>query len=71
MSHPDHEVERIDERALLLPEELAAGSDDPEGQAAAILAESDDRTDHPSETRAASSQTDGTDGPSGQSSGDG
>lgn len=31
----------------LLPEEVAAGSDDPLGQAEAILAESEERTDHP------------------------
>lgn len=37
--------DRIDQRAALLPEEKAAGSADPEGQAAAILAESDERED--------------------------
>jgi hypothetical protein len=31
----------------LLPEERAAGSDDPEAEAAAILADSDERTDDP------------------------
>lgn len=36
--------ERVDARAAeLLPEERAAGSDDPEAQAAAVLAESDER----------------------------
>jgi hypothetical protein len=36
--------DRIDSRAAdLLPEERAAGSDDPHAQAAAILAESDHR----------------------------
>lgn len=36
--------ERVDARAAeLLPEEQAAGSDDPEAQAAAVLAESDER----------------------------
>ncbi|GAA0530921.1 hypothetical protein GCM10010172_09520 [Paractinoplanes ferrugineus] len=36
--------DRISERAAeLLPEERAAGSDDPRAQAAAILADSDDR----------------------------
>jgi hypothetical protein len=36
--------ERIEARAeALLPEELEAGSDDPEAQAAAILEESDER----------------------------
>nr|BFE62733.1 hypothetical protein GCM10020063_072590 [Dactylosporangium thailandense] len=35
--------ERIRERADLLPEELAAGSDDPKAQAEAVLKDSDDR----------------------------
>jgi hypothetical protein len=36
--------DRVAERAAeLLPEEAAAGSDDPEAQAEAILAESDER----------------------------
>jgi len=35
------------QRAQLLPEERAAGSDDPQGQAEAILAESEERTEHP------------------------
>ncbi len=34
-------------RAHLLPEELAVGSDDPQGQAEAILAESLERTEDP------------------------
>ena len=55
------ERERIERRAELLPEEEAAGSDDPEAQAAAILAESDERTEDPSGTRAESSQTLGED----------
>jgi hypothetical protein len=39
---------RVDRRAEdLLPEEQAAGSDDPQAQAAEILAESDERADHP------------------------
>ncbi|WP_433057452.1 hypothetical protein [Dactylosporangium sp. CS-033363] len=38
--------ERIRERADLLPEELAAGSDDPEAQAEAVLQDSDDREDY-------------------------
>ena len=54
--------ERIQSRAELLPEEESAGgSDDPEAQAAAILEESDERTDDPSGTRAESSQTLGRD----------
>ncbi len=46
---PDPEaVERhVESRAELLPEELAAGSDDPQAQAEAILAESLERTEHP------------------------
>lgn len=48
---------RIEERAELLPEEQAAGSDDPEAQAEAILEESDERTDDPEGTREDSSQT--------------
>ncbi len=42
---PDHE--HVEQRAALLPEELAAGSADPQAQAEAVLAESQDRTDHP------------------------
>ena len=49
--------ERIESRAELLPEEQAAGSDDPEAQAEQILAESDERTDDPEGTRAESTQT--------------
>ena len=41
---PDRDEQRVHERALdLLPEERAAGSDDPEAQAAAVLADSDER----------------------------
>lgn len=46
----------IDERAHLLPEELAAGSDDPQSQAEAILAESAERTENPQGTQDDSSQ---------------
>lgn len=35
------------DRSHLLPEERAAGSDDPRAQAEAILAESEERTEHP------------------------
>jgi hypothetical protein len=56
---PDHD--RIEQRAELLPEELAAGSDDPEAQAEAILQESDERVDDSSGTRADSTQTPGHD----------
>lgn len=48
---------RADSRAELLPEEQAAGSDDPHAQAEAILAESDERTDDPEGTQHESSQT--------------
>jgi hypothetical protein len=39
----EHEPERVAERAELLPEERAAGSADEDGQAEAILAESEER----------------------------
>lgn len=51
--------DRIESRAELLPEEVAAGSDDPDQQARAILADSDERTDHPEKTRDESTQTPG------------
>ena len=51
------DAERVAERAELLPEEREAGSDDPEAQAEAILAESDERVEEPEETRRASTQT--------------
>jgi len=44
-------------RAELLPEEQAVGSADPELQARAILAESEERTEHPERTRHESTQT--------------
>jgi hypothetical protein len=50
---------RIERRADLLPEEVTAGSDDAEAQAEAILEESDERTEHPEETRHESHQTPG------------
>jgi hypothetical protein len=50
---------RVERRADLLPEEQTVGSDDPEAQAEAILEESDQRTDHPEETRHESHQTPG------------
>lgn len=49
----------IERRDDLLPEEREVGSDDPEAQARAILDESEDRTLHPEETRAESTQTPG------------
>ena len=49
---------RVDARAHLLPEEIAAGgSDDPEAQAAAILEDSDARTADPEQTKHDSTQT--------------
>lgn len=56
MSEPADE-DRIAHRAELLPEERAAGTDDPQAQAEAILAESDERTEQPEETRRESVQT--------------
>lgn len=50
--------DRIAERAgHLLPEEEAAGSADPQAQAEAILAESDERTADPEGTRDRSAQS--------------
>jgi len=49
--------ERVAERADLLPEEEAAGSDDPQRQAAAILEDSDRRTAEPEQTKRESVQT--------------
>ncbi|MET7878713.1 hypothetical protein ABZS52_17475 [Micromonospora profundi] len=43
MTYEQSDQERVESRAHLLPEEAAAGSDDPEAQAEAILAESDIR----------------------------
>jgi hypothetical protein len=51
------DANRLDERANLLPEEQSAGSDDPRRQAEIILEDSDERTEHPEETKHASSQT--------------
>ncbi|GAA3613611.1 hypothetical protein GCM10022236_14410 [Microlunatus ginsengisoli] len=53
----DPDDERVEDRAELLPEERAAGSADPEAQAAAILAESDERVADPEGTGATSTQT--------------
>ncbi len=52
------DADRVAERAHLLPEELAAGSDDPTAQAEQILSESDRRTDEPEQTQQESTQTD-------------
>lgn len=53
--HPDQS--RVDSRAELNPEELAAGSDDARRQAEIILEDSDARTEFPQETRHESSQS--------------
>lgn len=47
MSHHQSDQDRIESRAHLLPEEAAAGSDDAQAQADAILAESDLREEDP------------------------
>lgn len=51
------EDDRVEHRAALLPEEVAAGSDDPELQAQLILEDSDQRTADPEGTRRESAQT--------------
>jgi hypothetical protein len=51
------EDRRVAERSELLPEEAATGSADPEAQAEAILADSDERVEDPEGTREDSSQT--------------
>lgn len=53
--HPDEA--RIDGRAGLLPEEAAQGSQDPHRQAEIILEDSDERTEHPEQTKRDSAQT--------------
>ena len=57
MSESPEDEDRIASRSVLLPEETEAGSDDPEHQAEEILRDSDERTEHPDETGAASTQT--------------
>ena len=46
-AHDEPPADAVAERAELLPEELAAGSDDPQAQADEILQESAERTEHP------------------------
>jgi hypothetical protein len=53
----ERRTRRVEERALLLPEERAVGSDDPEAQASAILADSDRREFEPERTQQASQQS--------------
>jgi hypothetical protein len=48
---------RIEQRAHLLPEEEASGSDDPQTQAEIILEDSDTRTADPEGTKRDSQQT--------------
>ena len=55
VEHPDES--RVEARAQLGPEELAAGSDDPHRQAEVILEDSDARTEDPEGTKHDSSQT--------------
>ena len=57
MGRKTEDDDNVGSRAELLPEELAVGSDDPDAQARAILAESEERTEHPEETRLESTQT--------------
>lgn len=46
--HDDEtQARHVASRAELLPEEQAVGSDDPQAQAGAILAESEERIEHP------------------------
>lgn len=63
MSQHEHDTDRDDERAHhradSIPEESAAGADDPEQQAEAVLADSDERVEDPEGTRADSTQTPG------------
>jgi len=53
--HQQHDEHRDDERAASradsIPEEVAAGADDPERQAEAVLADSDERVEDPAGTR--------------------
>ncbi len=57
MSNAPEDEHRAHERATLLPEEQAAGSDDPQAQADAILEDSDERTEQPEQTKRDSVQT--------------
>ena len=47
MTSDPEETARVHHRSDLLPEEMAAGSDDPQAQASAILADSDERVADP------------------------
>jgi hypothetical protein len=52
-----HDQERAAHRADSIPEESAAGADDAEQQAEAVLADSDEWVEDPEGTRADSTQT--------------
>ncbi len=60
MTEHERDEELIAERSHLLPEEEAAGSDNPMRQAEAILAESEERTNDPEGTQEVSTQTPGS-----------
>ncbi len=51
------DADRVESRAHLTPEEVAAGSDDARRQAEIILEDSDERTEHPEQTKRDSTQT--------------
>jgi hypothetical protein len=57
MSRSPEDEARVESRSELLPEEVEAGSEDPETQARAILEESDERVADPEGTRRESTQT--------------
>lgn len=57
--HDRDRDERTLRRADSIPEESAAGADDAEQQAEAVLADSDERVEDPEGTRADSTQTPG------------
>lgn len=53
----------VQHRARLLPEERAVGSEDPQAQAEAILADSEDRTEHPDPDASTQSRRSSSDRP--------
>jgi len=64
MTSDDEAHERhVRTRAELLPEERAVGSEDPEAQAEAILADSEDRTLHPDPNASTQSRRSSSDSP--------
>lgn len=60
---PEHDEQRDHDRAASradsVPEESAAGAEDPQRQAEAVLADSDERVEDPAGTQAESTQTPG------------